>query len=179
MLEEFGTMTLPTVTANPLPVDSPTQADPNGKAASPPNNSLSHAVSRLPQARRLGKSPKVFLALAALLLVAGGAGAAYWFIIRPGGPREDLLTHPVHKEKLRVTVVERGTLESALNRDVICRVKAKTQGNTVASTIKWVIDDGSLVKQGQLLAELDSSGFQDQLKQQKITVDQAEANKIS
>src|SRR5262245_54693617 len=178
MPEESGTMTLPTVTASLQPADSPAQADPNGKATSPPNNSPGHVPSRLPQARRLGNSPKLLIAVAVLLVIAAGAAAAYWFILRPGQAREDLLTHVVHKEKLRVTVVERGTLESAVNRDVVCRVKAKTQGNTVASTIKWVIDDGTLVKQGQLLAELDSSGFQDQLKQQKITVDQAEAAKI-
>lgn len=112
-------------------------------------------------------------------MLASGAAAAYWYVIKPGGPREDLLTHQVKKEKLRVTVVERGTLESAVNRDVTCRVKAKTQGSTVATTIKWVIDDGSVVKQGQLLAELDSSALQDALKQQKIDLDKAEADKIT
>src|SRR5947207_2906334 len=113
-------MTLPTVTANPQTLDNPALADPNGKAAMAPNKPPGHAPSRLPQVRRLGKSPKLILALAALLLVAAGAGAAYWYILRPSGPREDLLTHPVRKEKLRVTVVERGALESAVNRDVVC-----------------------------------------------------------
>src|SRR5262249_11197166 len=107
MPEESGTMTLPTVTASLQPADSPAQADPNGKAASPPNNSPTHVASRLPQARRLGNSPKLLIAVAVLVVIAAGAAAAYWFILRPSGPREDLLLHTVHKEKLRVTVVER------------------------------------------------------------------------
>jgi multidrug efflux pump subunit AcrA (membrane-fusion protein) len=81
----------------------------------------------------------------------------------------------VRYEKLQLSVVERGALESAENSDVVCRVKAGTKGSTVATTIKWVIDDGSHVKRGQLLAELDDSGLQEQLKTEKITVDQARA----
>jgi multidrug efflux pump subunit AcrA (membrane-fusion protein) len=76
---------------------------------------------------------------------------------------------------LRLTIVERGALESADNRDVVCRVKAGTKGSTVASTIKWVIDDGTQVKQGQLLVELDDSGLQEQQKTEKITLDGARA----
>src|SRR5262249_12431611 len=59
-----------------------------------------------------------------------------------------------------------------------CRVKAGTKNSTVATTIKSVIDDGSHVKKGQLLVELDDSGLVEQLKTEKITLDTAEANKI-
>lgn len=71
--------------------------------------------------------------------------------------------------------MERGTLESAKNSDIICNVK-KVAGNTL--NVKWVIDDGSDVKKGDLLLVLDDSAHQDQLKAQKIVVDQAEGNKI-
>jgi multidrug efflux pump subunit AcrA (membrane-fusion protein) len=89
--------------------------------------------------------------------------------------RPDLLLHTVKNEDLDLTVVERGTLESADNRDIICRVKAGSKGN-YASTIKWVIDDGTLVKKGQLLMTLDSSSLEDQLRAQKITLDKAQAD---
>src|SRR5262249_3463480 len=46
------------------------------------------------------------------------------------------------------------------------------------TTIKSVIDDGSHVKKGQLLVELDDSGLIEQLKTQKITLDGAESNKV-
>jgi HlyD family secretion protein len=70
--------------------------------------------------------------------------------------------------------MERGTAESADNRDIICRVKAGAKGN-YASTIKWVIDDGSLVRRGQLIMVLDSSSLEDQYRTQKIALDTAHA----
>ena len=82
-------------------------------------------------------------------------------------------TWTVKSEILRVTIVERGSLESAENSDITCRVKAKSAGSTIASTIKWVLDDGTRVKQGDLIAELDDSGFQENLKTQRNTVNKA------
>ena len=102
------------------------------------------------------------------------AGAAYKLF--GGGKhvnRTDLVLHKVKLEPLQLTIVERGALESADNRDVVCRVKAGTRNSTVATTIKWVIDDGSLVKKGQVIVELDDSGLQEQLKTEKITLDDA------
>lgn len=91
--------------------------------------------------------------------------------------RLDLLTHTVKAELLPVTVVERGTLESAENKDVICKVKAGSKAS-FASTIKWVIDDGSVVTKGQLLMELDDSSLQDQMRTQSIVVEKARAEWI-
>jgi RND family efflux transporter MFP subunit len=56
------------------------------------------------------------------------------------------LTWTVRKEKLKVTVVARGNLESARNGDIICNVRSGTKGSTNASTIKWLIDNGTEVK---------------------------------
>ena len=47
-----------------------------------------------------------------------------------------------------MTIIERGSLESAENSDIIVRIKAGAKGSVNASTIKWVIDDGSQVKAG-------------------------------
>lgn len=74
---------------------------------------------------------------------------------------------------MRITIVERGNLESGENSDIICRAQARTKGSTIASTIKWVIDDGALVKLGDRIVELDDSGFQEQLKTQRNTVNDA------
>lgn len=82
-------------------------------------------------------------------------------------------TFTVKKELLKVTIVERGNLESAENSDIICRAKAKSLGGTIASTIKWVVDDGTPVKAGELICELDDSGFQEQLKTQKNSANDA------
>jgi multidrug efflux pump subunit AcrA (membrane-fusion protein) len=91
--------------------------------------------------------------------------------------RPDMLTHVVRREPLAVTVVEKGQLESADNRDVVCKVKAGSKG-TFASSIKWVIDDGSMVTKGQLLMQLDDSSLQDQRANQSIVVDRARADFI-
>lgn len=74
-----------------------------------------------------------------------------------------------------MTVVERGTLESSENKDVVCRVKAGARG-TYATTIRWVIDDGTLVKKGQLLIELDDSALREQLGTQSIAVEKAKGD---
>ena len=51
-------------------------------------------------------------------------------------------TWTVAKEKLRVSIVERGTLESAKNGDIVCTVRSGTKGSTIATTIKWIIEPG-------------------------------------
>jgi multidrug efflux pump subunit AcrA (membrane-fusion protein) len=108
--------------------------------------------------------------------LAGAALAAYQLgtkAFQP--PRTDLVWHAVAYEPLQMTVFERGALESANNQDVVCRVKAGAKGSTLSTTIKWVIDDGTPVHRGQLLVELDDSGLQDQLKQQRILLDTAQS----
>jgi RND family efflux transporter MFP subunit len=133
----------------------------------------------LPRARRLEKRPGLLLAgggvILAVLVVIGG----YIWIANPFHKvRTDLVLHTVHYETLNRTLLERGTLESANNSDIYCRVKALAKNSTVSTTIKWVIDDGSLVKKGDLLVDLDDSGLQEQLKAEKITLDKDEADKI-
>lgn len=79
----------------------------------------------------------------------------------------------VKKEKLQLTVVERGFLESAENSEIICRVKSGTRGSSQSTIIKWLIEDGTLVEKGQKVLELDDSALVEQLKTQNITVNQA------
>lgn len=110
-----------------------------------------------------------------MLLVAGGiAGFVY---LRPAPERPDVLLHTVKRENLDVTVSEKGTLESANNIDVVCKVRAGSKG--FASTINWVIDDGSKVKKDQLLMVLDDSALQDQYRSQRITVDEKLALRVT
>jgi multidrug resistance efflux pump len=126
---------------------------------------------------RSRRSGWVFIALA---VVATGVIAVVVGITRThGATRNDLSLYTVHPERLELTVVERGALESADNRDVYCRVKSGAKNSTVATTIKSVIDDGSRVKKDQLLVELDDSGLVEQLKTQKTTVFKAEADKVT
>lgn len=111
-------------------------------------------------------------------MLLAAAGAVYlWSDSFFHGERPDLLLHTIRYEKLQLSIVEKGTLESAHNSDVVCRVQAR-QGSTYATTIKWVIDNGAYVRQGEQIVDLDDAGLQDQLKAQKIVLDQARAAAI-
>src|SRR5262245_3350140 len=176
------------------PLDRP--QNPGNPTASPPdheaNGSPLHSPSRGPvvtangspagrslpgrAARRRGWITYL-IGFAALAVGIGGAIA--FVLTRPAAARPDVLIHVVRRETLNVTVVEKGTLESAENRDVVCKVKAGSKSTGYATTINWVIEDGAKVKAGQLLVILDDSALQDQYRDQRIKVDTAEADKVT
>jgi multidrug resistance efflux pump len=105
------------------------------------------------------------------LLGVVGTGAYAYALAHPFRARADLVLHKVHKGRLELAIVERGALEAATNADIVCKVKARSQNTQNSTTIKWVINDGSHVKKGQLLADLDDSGLLDQLQTESITLD--------
>ncbi|MGE3809364.1 MAG: efflux RND transporter periplasmic adaptor subunit [Gemmataceae bacterium] len=113
-----------------------------------------------------------------VLLGAGTVGAATWYLLGRGVSHDNLILHKVAYGPLHVTITERGALESAQNCEINCEVKAGTKGSTAATTIKWVIEDGTQVEKGDLLIKLDDSGLIEQRKQQEINVATALANRI-
>src|SRR5207253_177781 len=87
-------------------------------------------------------------------------------------------TFTVRKEKLKVTIVARGSLESANNGDIYCKVRSGQKGSTIATTIKFVVDAGTMVKEGEEVMVLDYSGFEEQKKDKIKDVKQAYADKV-
>ena len=82
---------------------------------------------------------------------------------------------PVYKVKrgpLTISFVESGTIKA---RDQVI-LKSEIEGRT---SITYVIPEGTRVKKGDLLVELDVSGLQDQKIDQEIAVQNAEAAYIS
>jgi multidrug resistance efflux pump len=148
-------------------------AEPKAKLLSGNGQAPHHLPSR-------GKRRRTGLYILGTLVVVGvvAAVAAVGMGRTHGAARLDLVTHKIRKDRLELTVVERGALESADNRDVYCRVKSGTKNSTVATTIKSVIDDGSHVKKNDLLVELDESGLTEQLRTEKIALDTNESAKI-
>jgi RND family efflux transporter MFP subunit len=119
------------------------------------------------------------VALLGLLLVGGVAAGVFW--LRGGLLGREPFNGPtftVKRDKLRVTIVERGSLEAAENKDVICQVRAGTKNATVSTTVKWVKDNGDHVKKGEVVVYLDDSGLQEAFKDQKIKVDGAKADLV-
>ena len=83
--------------------------------------------------------------------------------------RRRLPTTAVKPGKLSVTVVEKGSLEAPHTQDAYCLIEGRT-------TIIMISPEGTPVKKGQIVCELDSACLKDQLINQKITVKSAEAN---
>ena len=105
--------------------------------------------SRLPRVKPWTNRRKLLtIAGVVALIVVATAALAWWsgHLFRPqafSGP-----TWTVRREKLKIAIVERGSLESAKNGDIICTVRSGTKGSTVASTIKWIVDPGVEIQEG-------------------------------
>jgi HlyD family secretion protein len=79
------------------------------------------------------------------------------------------VTEAVKSGTFRITVNERGQLDSLRNASVVNTVEG-------ARTIVWIIPEGSKVQEGDLLCRLDSSELEDKEIQQQIQVTQAKAD---
>jgi len=101
-------------------------------------------------------------ALGALVL-SGGTGSA-------GGVKKQP-TFRVRQGPLTISVVESGTIKS---REQVS-LKSEVEGQT---TMIYLVPEGMRVSEGDLLVELDASKLEDNLTQQKISVDNAEASFI-
>jgi HlyD family secretion protein len=112
-----------------------------------------------------------------LLALAGGIAAAAPIVLPFLGRRDatdSLANHPSHtvaRRDLTISVTESATLASAENVEVRCEVKGGT-------TIIWLVDDGTHVKQGDKLAELDAAKISEDLTAQKIALEKARATAI-
>ena len=107
------------------------------------------------------------------MIIALVGVAAMVFALAPGlgssldlGPR---LTTIVQRGDLIVTVIEQGTLESAENTEIKCKVR------TASVPITWVIESGSEVKPGDVLVRLATLDYEDRLSQVSKWVHSARA----
>jgi multidrug efflux pump subunit AcrA (membrane-fusion protein) len=94
---------------------------------------------------------------------------------QPAGPKDGddpkapaLAFHKVGRGDLVVTIEERGEIGSVNNTPIVCKVRNNERGT--ASTIKWLVDDGSAVKRGDKVAELDDTLLRDQVRTQETMV---------
>jgi HlyD family secretion protein len=129
-----------------------------------------------PRYYRGGRAILTIIILIAILASGGVAWNRYMGSADSGAQAEDPVTTTVTRGPFDSIVLEQGELESSSNIDVVNEVKAR--GST-GMTILWVIPEGSYVKKGDKLIELDASGLQDELTAQRIKVLGAEALVIS
>src|SRR5262249_34043998 len=123
----------------PLPEGRPSVSPSPPANGDPPPRTTSRAPTssrrpRRPAWRSQRKTLPAVLGggLGALLVVLG---LLWWSGSLFGSPPFNGPTWTVRKERPKIAIVERGSLESAKNSDIVCNVKAGTKGGTVSSTI--------------------------------------------
>ncbi|QDT63509.1 efflux RND transporter periplasmic adaptor subunit [Calycomorphotria hydatis] len=79
------------------------------------------------------------------------------------------LTDSVSQGLFGITVRERGTLESMSNALIASEIEGST-------TILSIVPEGTLVKHGELVCELDVSALREKEKEQRISITQAQAD---
>ncbi|MEM7557767.1 MAG: hypothetical protein AAF394_01465, partial [Planctomycetota bacterium] len=94
------------------------------------------------------------LALLCALIVLG-----IWFWLRPdrqsnAATNSKALLHTIARGDIQVSVVEQGTLESSENVEIKCKVRGE-------NTVIWVIENGTIAKEGDVLCRLDTLAIED------------------
>jgi multidrug efflux pump subunit AcrA (membrane-fusion protein) len=120
---------------------------------------------------------KPILAAAMLIVAAATAAAMKW----SGGDDQaaDVPTFEVKRGPLTISIDASGTIK-ALDQEVItCKVKGEGGREGGGVTILTLVPEGTRVKKGDLLIELDSSSFEDQLVAEQITLQTAETTLTS
>ncbi len=114
--------------------------------------------------------------LIAVMAVAAVAGGIYWYqLSRPTAVDPSLVLHEVERGEFELSITERGELEAAGVTEV--RSEVKTQ-NQPGLAILRVVDEGTHVKAGDFLLELDASALEAELITQQNLVNLAEATVV-
>ena len=127
--------------------------------------------------RRGGVKAIAFLTIASA--VCGLGGYAWWNSKGSGmySPSETApLLHEVARGPFDHIVLEQGEIESSSNNEVKCEVKGRGGSGTPILTL---VAEGTLVKNGDQLCQLDSSSLEQDAKNQRIVVSSAESTVIS
>ena len=113
------------------------------------------------------------MGLAALLAIGGVALVSVPGLSKPirgffAPAALDVIPFTVKRVALPITVTEKGSLESAKNDVVYCQVEGTT-------TILTIMPEGTRVKKGDLVCELDSATLSESLTNQRISTEGAKA----
>ena len=114
--------------------------------------------------------------LAALAVAIAVAGVWQVRKAASSGERElhaSLLLQKVERQPLSVTVIERGNLESQSDVPVLCEVDDFRRDGFNGTPIVWVIPNGTVVKKGDLIVELDPAPVQERVDEQILETEQA------
>ena len=125
-----------------------------------------------PQEQRQGNALVGLIICLVFIAVIGGAG---YVVLNNTGTAVDpdaLITQAARRGPFDHIVLEQGEVESSSNTEIVCEVKSRGSGGTA---ILWVLEEGTKVKKGDKLVELDAAELESNLKEQKIQVITAES----
>jgi HlyD family secretion protein len=135
-------------------------------------------LSTAVRCRRSGAINRTTMALLGIAVAASG-GYAWWTMGDEQEARRaanEPMLHSVENGPFDHVVLEQGEIESSSNNEVKCEVKGRGGSGTPILT---VIAEGTLVKKGDLLCQLDASALEQEAKNQRIVVSNAESAVIS
>ena len=135
-------------------------------------------MSWLQRAWRLGRNAIVVgsIVLTAFLTATHQMGTWPWNDRRP--LRERFLFTHVSRTDLAPVLNAPGLLESSKSTLIVCELENIAGVSGGGSTMLTVLPEGTPVKRGDVLARLDSSTYEEMLRQQAITVEQAKASHL-
>lgn len=127
---------------------------------------------RIQQSRNGVVGPLVVFALVAVALV--GFAAYYYFASGKENETIEPIMATVTRGEFVSQVLDQGEVQSSENVEIRCEVRARNGQLSVIS----VVPEGTRVKTGDFLVQLDSTSFEIELEQQKIAMANAETAKI-
>ena len=122
-------------------------------------------MSEKKKAKKSGALPLILLAVVAGI-AWGGFREDGWF---RGTAAEQIAGAKVRRGPLLVTVSQRGHLGAKNSAKVVSEMEGR-------NPIIWLIEEGTTVKPGDLVAELDSAALEDRIVEQDISLDGANAS---
>jgi multidrug efflux pump subunit AcrA (membrane-fusion protein) len=125
--------------------------------------------------RRLGTATAISATALVALTLATGGGVWWWLKYRNTSSGPTVLLHKVDRDDFELTVTERGEIEAFDVTEIRSLVKSN---NTTGNAILRIVPEGTFVKKGEFLVELDSSALKAQRTTQKILVNAAKAAEV-
>jgi len=128
-----------------------------------------------PPLRKHGR-PWIRIGLAVLILTGIALGGWRYFPTRAAD--DQFVVYTAQRGDLEILVTERGNLESQQVTQVFCEVDDIPADNINGTPILWVIPNGSSVKKGDLLVELDAAPHRERLDLQILDTERARSEQI-
>lgn len=129
------------------------------------------------QSKHLRNRGSTNLVFVVILLAIGGVGYYGWSMLQSAIEPEIVYNFQFSEAKRELfthEINESGDIESAQNEEIKCEVRSAG-----GVEIIYVIEEGVLVEEGDLLVELDTSTLDDQQQAQQVVVNRAESTQTS